>query len=75
MHGCFWHGHKQCRRSARPSTNVDFWNRKIDGNMRRDARVRRQLRRLGWSVLVVWQCQTGDREKLRARLQAFMEAT
>src|SRR5262245_34234702 len=36
VHGCFWHGHPGCRRSARPTTNVEFWNRKIDGNVERD---------------------------------------
>src|SRR5579871_686147 len=53
VHGCFWHGHKLCQRSRRPSTNRAFWNRKIDGNIRRDIRVRRQLRRMGWDALVL----------------------
>src|SRR5215813_14226357 len=43
VHGCFWHGHEGCRRSARPESNVEFWNRKIDGNIARDAKVRQEL--------------------------------
>ena len=73
VHDCFWHGHKKCKRAARPKTHVEFWNAKIDGNIRRDSRVRRALRLQGWSVLVVWQCELRNREKLRKRLQRFME--
>jgi DNA mismatch endonuclease (patch repair protein) len=57
INGCFWHGHKLCQRSRRPATNRAFWNEKIDGNIRRDLRVRRQLKRLGWDVLALWECQ------------------
>lgn len=54
--GCFWHGHL-CRRGQRPRTNRDFWNRKIDGNIRRDRESLRALRALGWRCAVIWQCQ------------------
>jgi DNA mismatch endonuclease (patch repair protein) len=57
INGCFWHAHRLCQRSRRPTTNREFWNKKIDGNIRRDLRVRRQLRRLGWNVLVLWECR------------------
>jgi len=73
IHGCFWHGHKGCKRSKRPSTNVRFWNKKIDGNMVRDRRVKRQLWRRGWRVLTVWQCQARDIDKLERLLVRFFE--
>lgn len=73
VHGCFWHGHKGCRRAARPSSNVKFWGKKIDGNMARDTRVKRQLWRLGWRVLTIWQCQTIDDGKLQKRLVRFLQ--
>jgi DNA mismatch endonuclease (patch repair protein) len=60
VHGCFWHGHKGCARSARPATNVQFWNRKLDGNARRDARVQKELGNLGWRVVVLWECRIRD---------------
>lgn len=72
VHGCFWHGHKRCPRSKRPTTNSRFWNRKLDGNIERDQRFRRKLRRLGWKVLVVWECETRQPEKLRAKLGRFL---
>lgn len=55
VHGCFWHGHR-CRRGKRPATNQDFWNTKIDGNIRRDRRDRSRLTALGWRTVVIWQC-------------------
>ena len=54
--GCFWHGHS-CGRNLTPRTNVEFWEKKIAGNRRRDRSVRRALRKSGWIVLSVWECQ------------------
>ena len=71
VHGCFWHGHKACRRAGIPKTNREFWTRKIEGNIDRDKRCVRELRELGWKVLVVWQCQTKDLTKLERRITTF----
>ncbi|MBA4397562.1 MAG: very short patch repair endonuclease [Syntrophus sp. (in: bacteria)] len=68
VHGCFWHGHKGCRRATRPSTNVDFWNDKIEANVCRDAEATKQLEAMGWRVLVVWQCRLRDKDKLASEL-------
>ena len=72
VHGCFWHGHKACPRSKRPTTNEDFWNKKLDGNIERDKRFRLELRRMGWKVLVVWECETRKPEKLLRKLERFL---
>lgn len=72
VHGCFWHGHKGCRRSTRPKSNVDFWNAKIDGNIKRDVRVRKEFKKLGWKTLVVWECQLKDLDKLCKKLNYFV---
>jgi DNA mismatch endonuclease (patch repair protein) len=53
MDGCFWHGCKEHSRT--PKSNVEFWTKKISGNQRRDKRVRKELRRMGWKVWVVWE--------------------
>ena len=74
VHGCFWHGHSGCRRSGRPTSNVSFWNQKLDGNVRRDKRNIRKLRNLGWRVLVIWECQTRQAGLLRTRIAAFFAA-
>lgn len=72
VHGCFWHGHDACRRAARPSSNVEFWDRKLDANKARDQEALRKLSVLGWDVLVVWQCELRDTSNLRIRLHRFM---
>lgn len=57
VHGCFWHGHSLCRKGTKlPSSNVSFWRRKIDRNRRRDLRAASRLRRAGFSVLTIWEC-------------------
>ncbi|MDQ7784158.1 MAG: very short patch repair endonuclease [Desulfomonilaceae bacterium] len=72
VHGCFWHGHEGCRRSARPTTNTEFWNRKLSGNTERDRRNQEALKKDGWKVLVVWECETKDAEKLKEMLGDFL---
>ena len=72
VHGCFWHGHKRCSRSKRPTTNEEFWNRKLDGNIERDKRFREALRRRGWKVLVVWECETRKHDVLLKKLERFL---
>ncbi len=72
VHGCFWHGHKRCPRSKRPETNTSFWNKKLDGNIERDKRLRKELRRMGWKMLIIWQCETLKPEKLLKKLERFL---
>jgi len=72
VHGCFWHGHG-CKRGRRaPKTNADYWTRKLAGNAARDARAKAELEAVGWRVLVVWECETEDRETLAGKLRTFL---
>ncbi|MCH8880311.1 MAG: DNA mismatch endonuclease Vsr [Planctomycetes bacterium] len=73
VHGCFWHMHRCRYGRVTPATRAEFWETKRRGNVARDRRQIRKLRRLGWRVLVVWECQTRDLEKLRAKLTRFLE--
>lgn len=72
VHGCFWHGHKRCPRSKRPITRKQFWNSKLDRNIERDERIRKMLRRTGWKVLTIWECETRKPEKLMKKLEGFL---
>jgi DNA mismatch endonuclease (patch repair protein) len=72
VHGCFWHGHPGCRRAARPTSNTEFWDRKLSANIERDRRARRELEERGWDVLVIWECEVRDVEGLRHRLREFL---
>lgn len=74
VHGCFWHRH-HCRSGrSMPASRVDYWQQKFERNVRRDRANRRKLRRLGWGVMVVWECQTRPRNRiaLERRLQRFL---
>jgi DNA mismatch endonuclease, patch repair protein len=57
VHGCFWHCHRCKYGSVVPATRADFWAAKRGGNVARDRRNRAALRRLGWRVVVVWECE------------------
>jgi DNA mismatch endonuclease (patch repair protein) len=70
VHGCFWHRHKNCPEASNPKTKKAFWQNKFASNTARDRTNQQALRRLGWRVLIVWECQvlkTPDKvaEKLR----------
>ena len=72
VHGCFWHRHRCKKGRSTPKTRPAFWSNKLDGNKARDAKNRRKLRRLGWDVLTIWECQTRDVDKLKERLVRFL---
>ena len=73
VHGCFWHRHPGCRFAYQPKSNVETWRAKFETNIARDVRVREQLDRTGWDVLVVWECETGDIEMLTSKLRKFLD--
>ncbi len=56
IHGCFWHRHQGCKYTYTPKSHVDFWQKKFDNNIRRDAEVRRQLEEQNIKCLIVWEC-------------------
>lgn len=72
VHGCFWHRHKGCRGATTPKTHRKFWAEKFARNVANDQRHLRQLRRLGWRVLVVWECQLKYPDRVLARLRRFL---
>ncbi len=75
VHGCFWHGH-DCGRGFKPVTNAEFWRAKIERNQARDREARRELVRLGWESLTVFECalKPGAEACLAQRLTSFLEA-
>ena len=74
VHGCFWHRHgSRCPLTRWPKSRLEFWRPKLEQNHKRDDMNRRRLKRLGWQVLVIWECQLGDRKSLAGRLKGFLE--
>jgi DNA mismatch endonuclease, patch repair protein len=71
VRGCYWHQHRGCRLAYMPASNADFWRAKLTGNTERDARNDRALRRLGWRVLTVWECEVRDRSGLQRIARAI----
>ena len=57
VNGCFWHGHDNCKAFKMPKTNTEFWKNKIERNKTRDKEGLRQLAKMGWHTIVVWECQ------------------
>ncbi len=57
VNGCFWHGHKGCKYFVVPKTRTKWWLEKINGNIERDKKAKRALKKLGWKVINIWQCR------------------
>ena len=57
VHGCFWHLHENCRYAKLPSSNIEFWNKKLYGNKERDSVIQKKLIESGWRVFIIWECQ------------------
>ena len=69
INGCFWHRHKGCEYAYKPKTRVDFWNQKLNRNIKRQDEVIKELRDLEWKVLVIWECEVGNEKLIRDRFK------
>ena len=74
VHGCFWHRHANCKYATTPGTNREFWRDKFEANVLRDRRTLRAIRKLGWSALVVWECEIADDVRLLGKLTKIAES-
>lgn len=72
VHGCFWHRHEACRYCYSPKSNIEFWQAKFKRNVSRDTEVKQALRKLGWHVLTVWECEVANEKKLRRKLMRHL---
>ena len=60
VHGCFWHRHKGCKNATSPKTKIIFWREKFKANVERDRKVQKELNSMGWSIQIIWECETSD---------------
>ena len=72
VHGCFWHRHLGCALAYEAKSRKLFWQRKLEGNARRDQRVCAKLRRMGWKVSIIWECETKKLGTLERRVGAIV---
>lgn len=75
VHGCFWHQHPGCRKATIPKQNAAFWRRKLRANRDRDHSIEKELRKVGWRVIVVWECQTRNRAQLISKLSRRLNSS
>lgn len=73
VQGCFWHQHPGCIDSHLPKSRQEYWVPKLERNQARDKDNIRQLRRLGWRVMTVWECETTKPDRLSKRLLRFLQ--
>ena len=71
VHGCFWHFHQGCRLASSPKSNTAYWKQKLNQNRRRDAANIEALERLGYRVLIIWECDVRDGQLLTNALADF----
>ena len=71
VHGCFWHRHAGCRYAYTPKSRIEFWQHKLDSNIRRDQQVAEQLKELKWGQLVLWECEIKNPEAQKRQIKAF----
>lgn len=74
VHGCFWHQHPGCRLARSPKSRPDYWLPKLRRNQQRDGEASQALDRLGWKVLVIWECQATTKEAAAKIIAPFLEA-
>ncbi|MFC1545201.1 very short patch repair endonuclease [Gemmatimonadota bacterium] len=73
VHGCYWHRHQGCVYAYTPKTRVEFWQEKFKENVARDAKAQRSLEESGWNVLMVWECEVQNPEKVAQVLKQFLD--
>lgn len=69
VHGCFWHRHAKCQKTRMPKSNLAYWETKFANNIERDKQHKRSLKKLGWTVITVWECEVRNGAKLQQRLR------
>lgn len=72
VNGCFWHHHEGCPRSKMPESNKEFWQKKINSNIKRDEKNKKQLAEQGWRVVIIWECQIKDIVDNPSSLKSFL---
>jgi DNA mismatch endonuclease (patch repair protein) len=77
VNGCFWHQHRKCKYAVIPKSNVKFWSSKLRMNVERDKYNYKQLKKLGYKVAVIWECEINkasrtSNEKFVAKLKTIL---
>jgi DNA mismatch endonuclease, patch repair protein len=74
VHGCFWHRHAGCSRATMPQTRTGFWEAKFSATVERDRAQAAELTAVGWQVLVIWECDLRDQDRLEKSIMQALDA-
>lgn len=72
INGCFWHQHKGCKLQSMPKSNPAYWRKKLDSNVARQNEDIKILRKLGWKVIIIWECQAMNEKTLKKIIELFL---
>ena len=75
VHGCFWHRHRACAFAYTPKSRVSFWQKKFHENVERDRTKAKELKKLGWRVSVIWECETKDLARLERKIHLILRSS
>lgn len=73
VHGCFWHQHLNCKKASIPKTNIEFWTKKFSQNIEKFKKDKLELEKLGWKVLVIWECEIENLSAMRNKICNFLK--
>jgi DNA mismatch endonuclease (patch repair protein) len=74
VNGCFWHQHNCPAGKRMPKSRIEFWRAKLEGNIARDKRNNSALKKAGWRILHIWECQTKDIDQLTKTVRRFLDS-
>ena len=72
VNGCFWHRHEGCKYSSNPKTNVSYWEKKFAARKIRDIKIYEELKKNGWKVIIIWECEIGYEESIKKILENIL---
>ncbi|WP_200942710.1 very short patch repair endonuclease [Dyadobacter sp. Leaf189] len=75
VHGCFWHRHNGCKYAYTPKSKMDFWNGKFAANIKRDNEISEKIKSTQWVQLIIWECDTRDKDRLTKILKEYFYDT
>jgi DNA mismatch endonuclease (patch repair protein) len=73
VHGCFWHHHSGCKSAYNPKSRVQFWEKKFEQNIIAHERALHKLDKMGWRVLVIWECELANLNQVEQKLALFLQ--
>lgn len=72
INGCFWHQHNNCKKKAMPKSNMEYWKPKLEKNIKKQEEDIKKLKKEGWKVFIIWECETRNMDYLSKQVARFL---